>query len=68
MSKPPQRKRPRERLDCPSCGVNFSKSSYYEHMVECSRKYPDLEDSDSSFEAPEQSHYHSDVTTLSGII
>lgn len=49
-----QRKRPRDRLDCPTCGVNLAKSSYYEHVVTCSSKHPDLEDSDSSFEIPDE--------------
>lgn len=44
----PVSKRVRLRQDCPNCGISLGKSSYYEHIVECSRK----DDSDSPFEIP----------------
>ena len=44
----PASKRVRVRQDCPHCGVSLGKSSYYEHILECSKN----ENSDSSFEIP----------------
>ena len=44
----PASKRVRIRQHCPYCGVNLGKSSYSEHILECSKN----DNRDSSFEIP----------------
>ena len=44
----PVSKRVRLRQNCPNCGISLGKSSFYEHIVECSKK----DESDSPFEFP----------------
>ena len=43
-------KRVRVRQDCLHCGISLGKSSYYKHILDCSK----ADDSDSDFEIPSE--------------